>query len=232
MCTVSYIPLPEGNVVTANRDEAPVRNADGLTAHVNQAGQEFLIAMEPLHGGTNLAIGKGFTTVLLNGAFRPHERRANYRISRGLVVLNSLNLRSLRELSHEDVFGVEPFTLMRFGPVIEELRWDETELHFRNYETSEPLIVASAKLYDQEALGKRQEWFKGLLDSEMSLDHDEIWSFHINGGDGDPENDMLMNRGNFVRTVSVTQVITLKGVKSGKHYDVIRDKDEQFRLEL
>ncbi|MEM9051763.1 MAG: hypothetical protein AAGC47_06895, partial [Bacteroidota bacterium] len=83
MCTVSYFPLERGSIVTANRDEAPFRNADGLVPYFNQSEDEFLIAKEPVHGGTNLAIGKEITSVLLNGAFVAHERKLNYRKSRG-----------------------------------------------------------------------------------------------------------------------------------------------------
>jgi hypothetical protein len=231
MCTVTYIPLPDGNIVTANRDEAPVRNADGLSSHFNRDGDEFLIAKEPIHGGANLAIGKNFTGVLLNGAFLPHERKPSYQKSRGLIVLDSLNLSSLNQFEKSDLHGVEAFTLIRIGSTIEELRWDESQIHFRIYETSKPLLVASAKLYEPAALKNRQIWFDELLRTSITPNRDEVWDFHMNGGDGDAENDMLMNRGNFVRTVSVSQVVTSENEKTGKHYDVLRDKTESFRLE-
>ncbi|HKK40708.1 MAG TPA: hypothetical protein VJ949_14900 [Cryomorphaceae bacterium] len=231
MCTVSYLPRPGGSIVTANRDESPLRNADGLSSYSNKNDQEFLIAKEPLYGGTNLAIGKEFTTVLLNGAFFPHESKLNYRKSRGLVVLDSLNLSSLNNFHKDALDGVEPFTLLRFGKVIEELRWDESVVHFRTYDSTKPLIVGSAKLYSREALEKRQVWFEDLLYPDAP-GRREIWNFHVQGGDGDPENDMVMNRFNMVCTVSVSQVYSSQGKKKVRHLDLIRNQSEEIILEL
>lgn len=231
MCTVTYLPQSDGSVVTANRDESPFRNADGLSGYSNKIGEEFLIAKEPLQGGTNLAIGKEFTTVLLNGAFFPHERKLNYRKSRGIIVLDSLNFESLNDFEWNHLEGVEPFTLLRFGKIIEEVRWDETKLHYKTYDPNFPLIVASAKLYSPEVLGKRQNWFAQLF-KKRTPESDEIWSFHINGGDGDPENDMVMNRRDLVCTVSVSQVITSSNKQEVKHFDLVRNQTEELTLEL
>ncbi len=231
MCTVTYLPRSGTSIVTANRDEAPVRNADGLSPHSSKNQSEFLIAKEPLHGGTNLAIGKEYTTVLLNGAFLPHERKLNYRKSRGIVLLDSLNLSSLNDLKRDYLEGVEPFTLLRFGKNIEELRWDESIVHFRTYDPMKPLIIASAKLYSSQVLEKRQKWFDDLFASGVP-DRSDVWNFHLNGGEGDPENDMVMNRRNLVRTVSVSQVHTSPNKKEVKHFDLVRNKTEELTLEL
>lgn len=231
MCTVSYLPKAYGSIVTANRDETPSRNADGLSSYPNKHDQEFLIAKEPMHGGTNLAIGKEFTTVLLNGAFLPHERKLNYRRSRGLVVLDSLNFSSLNSLNEEFLDGVEPFTLLRFGETIEELRWDESVAHYRTYGLGKPLIFASSQLYSREALNKRKKWFDDLLHRETPSSA-EIWNFHVSGGDGDPENDMVMNRSNMVCTVSISQVKTLPKKKELRHLDLLKSKAEELILEL
>jgi len=229
MCTVTYLPKAGGGIVTASRDESPIRNADGLSLHSSSDRSEFLIAKEPLHGGTNLAIGKDFTTVLLNGAFLPHKRKLKYRKSRGIVVLDSLNLQSLNEFERDDLEGVEPFTLLRFGKDIEELKWDDSVVNFQTHDLTKPLIVASAVLYSAEARAKRQKWF-GDLFSVGSPNRNEIWSFHLNGGDGDPENDMVMNRHNMVCTVSISQVFTSNVKKEVKHFDLVRNKTEELTL--
>lgn len=231
MCTVTYLPVGESTIVTANRDEAPSRNSDGLSAHINLMGEEFLIAREPLHGGTNLAIGKLFTTILLNGAFRPHERKKRYRKSRGIIVLESLNLSSFRAIEKPYLEGVEPFTLLRFGKVIEEVRWDESEVYFQEYPIAKPLILASAKLYSAQVLEKRANWYHEFLRS-APRNRQTVWDFHILGGDGDPENDMVMNRNDQVRTVSVTQIVTSPTINEAKHLDLIRGKTEEVKLGL
>lgn len=230
MCTVSYFPKNDTAIVTANRDEAPARNSDGLSVHCNDEGTEFLIAKEPLHGSTNLAIGKGYTTVLLNGAFLPHIRKPSYLKSRGFIVLESLNLASLDKISKDYLEGVEPFTLLRFGDHLEEVRWDEYKVHFRTHDPKKPLLVASAKLYSRKALENRQKWFDELLGSD-SIDSQSLWDFHVNGGDGDPENDMVMNRYGIVRTVSVSQVASSRTRNLVKHFDLIKKKTDKLTLE-
>lgn len=229
MCTVTYLPKAESTVVTANRDESPVRNADGLSPYLSTEKHEYLIAKEPLHGGTNLAIGKNNTTVLLNGAFVPHQRKVRYRKSRGIIVLESLDYSSLNELPELELDGVEPFTLLRFGKKVEELRWDESKVHYRTHDPQEPLIVASAKLYSRKVRDNRQKWFDDLM-SQTPIDSSKIWNFHLHGGDGDPENDMVMNRRNLVQTVSVSQVVTIGGEQRVKHFDLLRNKREELTL--
>ncbi|MEM9052628.1 MAG: hypothetical protein AAGC47_11290, partial [Bacteroidota bacterium] len=59
---------------------------------------------------------------------------------------------------------------------------------------------------------------------------DQLLDFHLNGGDGDPENDMVMNRNNMVRTVSVSQIIAGDGSKSIQHRDLIKQKVYDFKL--
>jgi uncharacterized protein with NRDE domain len=230
MCTLTYVPQRLGSIITANRDETPARNSAGLTEHGNQAGQDFLIAKEPLRGGTNLAIGKEMVTVLLNGAFEYHESKISYRKSRGIVVLDSLNLSSLSEFSQNDFEGVEPFTLLRFGRVIEELRWDERSLHLRQREKSKPFLVASAKLYSRAVREKRQQWFDQVLQNHP-VDALKLLNFHLEGGDGDLENDMVMNRDGLVRTVSVTQVVQSKD-QFISHLDLIKNQRQEFRRDL
>ncbi|MGB6036854.1 MAG: NRDE family protein [Cryomorphaceae bacterium] len=231
MCTVTYLPKAGSSIVTANRDESLVRNADGLSPYLSADKGEYLIAKEPLHGGTNLAIGKHNTTVLLNGAFVPHQRKLRYRKSRGIVVLDSLDHSSLKEFSAEQLERVEPFTLLRFGKEIEELRWDESIAHYRTYNPRKPLIVASAQLYSSRVRDNRQKWFDDLM-SQAPLDSSKIWSFHLHGGNGDPENDMVMNRGNMVQTVSVSQIVMSGTEQRVKHFDLVRNKHEELTLSL
>ncbi|MCH2213901.1 MAG: hypothetical protein MK086_01905 [Flavobacteriales bacterium] len=229
MCTVTYVPSQMGSIITANRDEAPIRNAEGLVPHFNASEEKFLIAKEPLHGGTNLAAGVNLVAVLINGAFVAHERKMSYRKSRGIVLLESLNFDSLTSFQKEDLYGVEPFTLLHFGSSIEELRWDEYQIHYREINVNEPFIVASAKLYTPQVLAKRQNWFKEVINNSNATSED-LLNFHLRGGDGDPENDMVMNRNDLVRTVSVSQIDAGCAEKKIKHFDLLREKKAEFTL--
>jgi len=231
MCTVTYFPTENGSIITASRDEAPSRNADGLVPYSSNSNQSFLIAKEPLHGGTNLAIGSECTSILLNGAFTAHKRKLTYQKSRGILLLETLDLPALDALFETDVEGVEPFTLLRFGKRIEEVRWDGLKIHHTVRHENEPFIVASAKLYTPEVLEKRQLWFEKIL-SETSVKSGNLMKFHLQGGDGDKRNDMVMNRDNLVRTVSVTQINQWPDQKSIEHRDLVNRRKFEFKLSL
>ncbi len=149
MCTVTYVPLAAGSIITANRDESPLRNAGNLTSYQNQSGTEYLIAKEPVHGGTNIAFGRDYrTAVLLNGAFERHQIGGWSGISRGLVVLDSLNYPDLFTFAEAyDFKGIEPFTLIHFSDRIQEIRWNGTLIFKKSFDGKSPKIWASAQLY-------------------------------------------------------------------------------------
>ncbi|HKL03870.1 MAG TPA: NRDE family protein, partial [Cryomorphaceae bacterium] len=109
MCTLTYVPLENGAVITANRDESPLRKATGLVLHETKSAKTFYIAKEPIHGGTNMAIGKsGAVAVLLNGAFYPHAYNPPYSLSRGLLLLESLECEKLQTFASDfDFSGIE-----------------------------------------------------------------------------------------------------------------------------
>lgn len=232
MCTLTYISDKYGSIITANRDEDPKRSATGLTEHRNAHGELYHIAREPLRGGTNMAIGrKGSHVVLLNGAFEPHEFGKTYRKSRGIMVLESLDYQFFADFrSGYDFDGIEPFTLVHFANGIHELRWDGTAVHYRKHQADKGRIWASAQLYTPAVRQKRDQWFANLLSTEPSAD--EVFHFHLNGGDGDTGNDMVMNRANLVRTVSVTQVATDGSHIDVRHKDLIHGKSESIQWKV
>jgi len=221
VCTVTFLPLENSTVVTANRDESPARAARGLTTHLNAAQQHFHVAKEPIYGGTNMAIGDdGTVYVLLNGAFEPHPFGRKYEMSRGIMVLRSLNYNNLSAFAEDfDFEKTEPFTLLRFGKSIEEIRWDGTVLHQAAFSHKFPNIWASAQLYSREAIENRQLWFANLL--KGNPDSEDVLDFHQNGGNGDTANDMVMNRGGMVRTVSVTQIVSSEAGTAVSHLDLL-----------
>lgn len=231
MCTVTFTPTQSGNVIVANRDEDPRRSATGLNRYSTRQGNNFHIAREPRHGGTNMAIGEnGSTYVLLNGAFTPHPFGKTYRMSRGLLMLQSLESDDLQSFSIAFNFqGIEPFTLLRMAAVIEEIRWDGDQLHYLKKDSAQPLIWASAQLYSKAAIENRQLWYKALL--LQNPKKEDLLNFHLKGGDGDPYNDMVMNRNNMVRTVSVTMVARNGDHGVVEHVDLIHDKHERLLLE-
>lgn len=230
MCTVSFIPTAQGAIITSNRDEDPKRSASGLSNYRDHTGASFHIAREPLHGGTNMAVADdGEVWTLLNGAFAPHKFGKSYRMSRGLMVLEALRYKVLKTFSDAfDFDGIEPFTLLHFSGQIEELRWDGNQRFYKSFNAEEPLIWASAQLYTKEAIEKRMQWFAHLLEKQPGPD--EALAFHQYGGDGDPLNDMVMNRGGMVQTVSITQVYRKYDSARIQHLNLIEGRTELLNL--
>jgi len=227
MCTLTYIPIPGlGKIVTANRDESPLRNARKLAKHTSAQDEVFFIAKEPLKGGTNIAISpKNRISVLLNGAFEAHKMGGSYSKSRGLLLLETLNFSDVFEFARESsLIGVEPFTLVDFQKSIREIRWDGNSVHERIYSVDQPHIWASAQLYSKENREKRRTWFSNLLDSNP--DQDGILNFHFRGGDGDLENDLVMNRNGLVQTVSITQLVEKEDQSIIKHFDLVESTEQ------
>ena len=233
MCTLTYIPVKNGKIITANRDESPSRNASILSPYFSGNGQKFFIAEEPLRGGTNIALGKsGRHSVLLNGAFKPHNMYKSYGMSRGIVLLKSLDYKNAFEFADQFEFkkeNIQPFTLIDFSDSICELRWDGDNVFKKEYSLNEPHIWASAQLYSPEAQENRKKWF-GILIDKGNITPKEILDFHLHGGNGDSENDLVMNRLDKVCTVSITQISELEDQKAITHFDLINDTQAEYKF--
>lgn len=233
MCTLTYVPLKNQRVVTANRDESPVRSARVLRRYLTADDQQYFIAAEPVHGGTNIALGQnGRHCVLLNGAFEPHDMSLTYGLSRGIVVLKSLDFNNAFEFADQFDFkkeNIQPFTLIDFSDSIRELRWDGDSVFKKEYSVNEPHIWASAQMYSAEARQNRLAWFKHLLKKDVNAS--DILDFHFYAGNGDPENDLVMNRGGVVCTVSITQVSEIEDSKAIKHFDLVSGTESDYKFE-
>ena len=156
---------------------------------------------------------------LLNGGLVPHIPTGNYARSRGLVVKEALVSSSgLKELDKSDLDGVEPFTLIQIdatdGPSLSQLIWTGQEA-LKEALPWEVRIWSSTLLYTKEIKTKREAWFAQWLNSDAKHDADGLQEFHHTAGDGDPQNDLIMDR-QFVKTKSISQVI---GNRSSWQFD-------------
>ncbi len=195
-------------------------------------GQQFLIAEEPLRGGTNIALGKkNRYAVLLNGAFEPHDMSKKYGMSRGIVLLKSLDFENAFHFADQFSFEkIQPFTLIDFSDAIREIRWDGNKIHKAKFSLNEPRVWASAQLYSKEAIKNREQWFAQLLEKK-DLQPQDIRDFHFNAGNGDVANDLVMNRENLVRTVSITQVSEKIDEKKILHWDLIAQTENSYQFD-
>jgi len=205
MCTVSYLPLEKGYLLTSNRDEAPSRN----TVEIEQR-KNLIFPKDPQSSGTWIAMNnQGNTACLLNGAFEQFVPRANYRHSRGRIILDYFAQSSFEVFRKDyDLENIAPFTLV----VVENHRlftlvWDGKEKHLKELDDQKAWIWSSATLYEEATRNWRATLFQNWLAKNINYERENIVYFH-RFGTTDDENGFVMNRKNIVKTLSISNVWT------------------------
>lgn len=227
MCTVSFVPSGNKVWITSNRDEKSTRPA-ALPVAVNDInGMRVLFPRDTSAMGTWIAAQEyGTAAVLLNGAFVPHHPVAGYRLSRGQVLLQVISrpdpAQSIRRF---DLQGIEPFTLILWqADVLTEFRWDGFLLHAREMDGQKPHIWSSVTLYSPDIIRKRETWFREFMQRAPQVNAHSLMQFHRSAGDGDPEQSLLMQRGDAYATVSITNL------EIGEEKSVMRYSDTQNQI--
>jgi uncharacterized protein with NRDE domain len=210
MCTVSYLPLEDGFIITSNRDEWNQRPAALFPKEYLLFKQNITFPKDPRANGTWIAMSKDYTLCLLNGAFIKHQHNPPYRLSRGLVLLDFFQYLSVEKYIAEYNFdGVENFTLLiksNTSYAFHEVRWDGKKIHHKELNYLEKYIWSSCTLYTDEIIAERKQWFADWLSTHESYIQEDIIHFHTFAGKGDKRNDVIMKRENGIQTVSVTTV--------------------------
>lgn len=209
MCTVTYVPHERGFWLHSNRDERLNRKAAEPPAIHVVNNRQLLCPRDGQSLGTWIATqDAGAAAVLLNGAFQPHSPQTAYRMSRGLVLLQLMaSVNPLRKLEAFALNDIEPFTLILWQESqLYEFRWDGQRLHDRRMDPGGAHIWSSVTLYDEPKRLERERWFGQFLQEESNTNGEALMRFHLEGGEGDPENALLMQRGDLYGTVSITQL--------------------------
>lgn len=229
MCTLTFLPLSErGFLLTSNRDESPLR----MRAHkpeIKSVGERSVIyPMDGKAGGTWIVVANDRRTAcLLNGAFARHEMGGTYRLSRGIVVLDSFKYPDFNAFVEDyDFEGIEPFTYVDIsdlenGLAIREMRWDGLTVKTADFDAQIPQIWSSAQLYLPEVIQKRKDWFGRWLKQHPQYTLADIRAFHRFGGEGDIYNDIRMNRDGMVQTVSTTAITNTRQEVSMVYDDLL-----------
>jgi hypothetical protein len=209
MCTVTIIPQGENDfVLTSNRDEAPNRNSlppDFYTID----NTKMLFPKDELAGGTWIGVSeKNRLVCVLNGGFDYHERKASYRMSRGVVAKDLLIAERVdATIQDYNLQDIEPFTMVivdwNTSLKIYELVWDGEQKHFKE-QPLEPKIWSSSTLYSEAMKKERLHWFEDFK-KESILNSETLLKFHHNAGHDNEDYGVIMDRG-FVKTTSITQV--------------------------
>ncbi|MEJ5995074.1 NRDE family protein [Pedobacter sp. Du54] len=226
MCTVSYLPLSTGIVLTSNRDEHTNRPI-AFAPHVEELGElKLTYPKDPKSGGSWIALkSNGDAAVLLNGAFEKHEKQANYRMSRGLIFLEVIKSPApLRCFEALDLSEIENFTLIIFcRSKLYECRWDGSQKHLLAKDEKVAHLWSSATLYNETVRNERAQWFADWLKNETDIHPPQIIEFHRSAGSGDTENNLVMKRKDGISTFSITSIQITGSVSRLSHFDLKND---------
>lgn len=233
MCTVTYLPQQEGQfLLTSNRDEAPHRSPEQISTE-QLAGHQLIFPRDEAAGGTWIvASDSGRVICILNGAFEMHERKPPYRRSRGLMALDYFTYPDAQAFIRAYAFeGMEAFTMLVFeqGKVL-DLRWDQATLYPHHLDPNQPHVWSSAPLYPAPIRRKREIWFEDWLKQQKTYERDAILHWHHTAGEDDPWTDVLMNRADIVRTVSITSIARQPDKIDMRYYDLLRDQIKTAKI--
>lgn len=209
MCTVTFIPAGRYFFFTSSRDEQAGRPVAISPETYEINGCRLLFPKDPQGGGSWIVVNeKGHIGILLNGAMKAHERQTSYRRSRGIVLLDLLSSPSPADRFEESDFNeIEPFTVILYeNKKLYSGKWDGQMKWLESLNTNKAHIWSSVTLYDAPAIRKREEWFYSWLNEHTYPGSLDIMHFHQKGGDGDPFNDIMMNRGHSIFTNSISSV--------------------------
>ena len=184
-------------------------------------GRNLLYPKDGAAGGSWIAVNEqNSTAVLLNGGFVKHRVNPPYRMSRGIILLEVVQAANpVLHFQQMDLAGIEPFTIIHFNNQLHQLTWTGDVKHRRQLDPSKPNIWSSVTLYEQPVIAKRERWFAAFIDKNPIPDQESILDFHMNTGDGDKQNDLVMNRDNKLTTVSITSVEIMDQHCSMKYAD-------------
>ncbi len=242
MCTVSYIPKTlKGNfVLTSNRDEDAGRPTIAPMIYDFEK-VKLAFPKDEVSGGSWIAMNnQGKINCLLNGGIGSHTKQAHHSISRGIILIDLTK----SELSTQDFFQnyelhqVEPFTIVSIqeqNGVVEtlsEVIWDGSKRHFRNLQISQPHIWSSAQLYSQEQNGMRQKWFTNFINlNQSNLTLEKIADFHTANHSEDIAVNVIMQRGDILKTVSITQISSQNNCLKMSYSDLLKGSAVKVELQ-
>jgi uncharacterized protein with NRDE domain len=238
MCTVSFVRSNDKTIITSNRDEQVLRPSAVEPKNYLINNKNIIFPKDKKEGGTWYAIDEfSNVIVLLNGANEKHIIKDSYRKSRGLIVLDLISAESPKEFWQTiDLENIQPFIIVLFeNERLYQLQWNELEKSAIELDVNQSHIWSSTTLYSKEVREKREDWFYNFLDTtrgeaELSVakpqvDENEMFNFHRYTEEKNPENGLVINRNDFLKTLSITQAI-IENNKVEIHYkDLVLEKE-------
>lgn len=231
MCTVTYVPTKTGFFLTSSRDEKLSRPT-ALPEKHEMNGQTLFYPKDEKAGGSWISINNnGRAACLLNGAFKNHKKVKQYSKSRGLVLIDSFNYKSISEFINQvDLNEIEPFTLLlldfSFGSLNEfyELKWDGENKHTKKVDVDLPQIWSSPTLYSMRTRKNRKLLFESWLNNFNESKDKMIFNFHNRRHGLKISEDILMQGEGDLKTLSISQIHFEMGHVYFNYLDTIENK--------
>ena len=228
MCTVSFVHSNGKIIITSNRDEKVIRPNAIEPKNYLINNKKIIFPKDQKAGGTWYAVDEHSNVlVLLNGADEKHIVSGNYKKSRGLIVLEIIGTESPFETWKTiDLDNIEPFTLVLFeNHKLYQLRWNGEVKKVLGLDPNQNHIWSSSTLYSKEIREKRASWFTTFLDTKPEVTETELFNFHRYTEEKNAEHGLVINRGDVLKTLSITQAVIDKNKVAIFHHDLINKHD-------
>lgn len=228
MCTVSFVSSYGKTIITSNRDEKVHRSSAIEPKSYLINNKNIFFPKDQKAGGTWYAVREdGTVLVLLNGAEEKHQLKPSYRKSRGLIVLEVISADSVLDAwSEMDLTDIEPFTLVLFyNENLYQLRWNETEKSTIQLDVNQKHIWSSSTLYPKEIRAHRAQLFHDYLDAKSEVSSTQMHHFHRYTEEDNPQNGLVINRNDELKTLSITQTVIEQNKVVLSHYDLQQQKE-------
>lgn len=235
MCTVSFVPLEKGVVITSSRDEHIGRGIAADPGFYELKGRRLVYPKDSKAGGTwFISNESGDAAVLLNGAFEKHTAMPPYRKSRGFILPEIFQSNSpVEALKRYNLNGIENFTIILWQQeILHEFKWDGEKLHVKLPDKSRSHIWSSVTLYDEDMIFKRHCWFYDWLKYCNNITQEDIVNFHSNTHVNNREYGLRISRSNQIATCSISSLL-LENKKAILYYrDLIQNTESELAYDL
>ncbi len=235
MCTVSFIPLRKGVILTSNRDEHISRGIAAYPDFYLLNDKKLAFPKDSKAGGTWFISNEhGDAAVLLNGAFEKHIPMPPYRKSRGLVLPELFQSVSPYDaLKKYNLSGIENFTIILWEKEqLREIKWNGEKLIGMRWDPLKAHIWSSVTLYNPDMITERHGWFNTWLQSHHDITQKDILNFHGNTNTNNMEYGLRISRSNQISTTSITSLCLENKQATFYHKDFIQNIESTLQFGL
>jgi uncharacterized protein with NRDE domain len=234
MCTVIYCPSADGILLTSNREERFSRKPALAPVLYDCGGMPALMPVDTEAGGTWAGVrANGEAFILFNGGFEAHTPKPHYRLSRGIVLRQLLQAGTLLDTWQDyPMQDIEPFSLVVYQPhTLHQLVWDGGQKHKILLPANRYHLWSSATLYDASARQERQIHFQQFMrDGQGAPEVSQVMQFLHQGMAHDPKNRFVMNRDNYIGTVSISAITLNPGVARYHYWDLRQGESSTMEM--